>query len=90
MMCFNLRPGDRIRVGESTVLFLGKENGRSRFEVESVYGWDQHTAGASSRVDIAGVEASFMVEKRSGRGTRIALKAEAHVAVRRIPAMAPA
>lgn len=87
MMCFNLRPGDRIRVGSAVVAFLGKEAGRSRFEVDTCAGRHTHMAGAACRVEITGVEASFLVEKRSGRSTRIALKAESSVAVSRLPTL---
>jgi hypothetical protein len=85
MIRFNLRPGDQVRVGDTVFRFVGKEAGRSKFEVAYSGG------GVARRQDVGigshlalGADAFFVVEKRSGRSSRIALQAAPNLAVARI------
>lgn len=90
MIHLNLRPEDRIQVGDTVVRFVAKGVHHlpsgvvlryCRFEVAD----RQHDLSFKRRLVLPGGQASFVVEKQSGRSARICLDAPLSVAVARIP-----
>ena len=81
----NLRAGDRVRVGDVLLTFQGKAEGVATFEVQAPSGLKTHLMVAHERAALPG-QATFLVEKRSGKSARIALSAPASLAIQRLPA----
>lgn len=88
MMCFNLRPGDHIRVGGAVVAFIHKQDGQAWFDIGFEEDWPAKARRSGLlpgwRANIPGSDSSFTLDRRSGRGARIVLDTKPDVRVTRI------